>query len=59
MIYIGDETRDIEAAHDAKIKIIAVTWGLNSRQILTKYKPEWLVNAPDDVITVLTGEKNS
>ena len=29
MIYIGDETRDIEAARYAGIKVAAVTWGFN------------------------------
>ena len=37
-IYIGDETRDIEAARSAKMKVISVTWGYNSREILVKSK---------------------
>lgn len=33
--YIGDETRDVEAAKECGIYSIAVTWGFNSEKILT------------------------
>jgi len=34
IIYIGDEVRDVEACRKAGIRIIAVTWGLNSQAAL-------------------------
>ncbi len=39
VIYVGDEVRDIEAARQAKLKCIAVSWGYNSRQLLANSSP--------------------
>lgn len=50
--YIGDETRDIEAAHEAGIKSIAVTWGYNSEDILRMYSPEYLIDDPKTLLTI-------
>ena len=50
IIYIGDEDRDIIAAKKAKIKIIAVTWGFNSEKLLKEEKPDYLVNAPKEIL---------
>lgn len=33
-LYVGDEVRDIEACQKVGLDIIAVTWGLNSREAL-------------------------
>ncbi|MDZ4121383.1 MAG: HAD hydrolase-like protein, partial [Candidatus Cloacimonadaceae bacterium] len=40
LIYVGDETRDIIAAKKSKIKVIAVTWGFHTPQILASYDPD-------------------
>ncbi|EKD09863.1 HAD hydrolase-like protein [Limnospira platensis] len=48
-VYVGDETRDITAAHKSKIKSIAVTWGFNSANVLAKYKPDFMMNQPQDL----------
>jgi phosphoglycolate phosphatase len=53
VIYIGDEIRDIEAAHKAGLKIISVTWGFNSVSGLTTYGPDYLAHHPQQVITIL------
>ena len=37
ILYIGDETRDIEAARKSGISIAAVTWGYNSFQALKNF----------------------
>lgn len=42
--YVGDEVRDIEAAHAAKIHSIAVSWGFNSSARLKQAKPYQLIN---------------
>ncbi|MBK7733406.1 MAG: HAD hydrolase-like protein [Bacteroidales bacterium] len=34
IVYVGDETRDIEACQAAGIPVIAVSWGLNRRELL-------------------------
>ncbi len=46
VVYVGDEVRDIEAAKKAGIKVIAVSWGLNSKDILKKHKPDVFINSP-------------
>jgi phosphoglycolate phosphatase len=33
-LYVGDEVRDVEACREAGVEIIAVTWGLNTREAL-------------------------
>jgi HAD superfamily hydrolase (TIGR01549 family) len=52
-IYVGDETRDIEAAHKLKLKVISVTWGYNNKQILSTFRPDYLVDKPRDLLTIL------
>jgi phosphoglycolate phosphatase len=47
VFYIGDETRDIEAAKIAGIKSIAVTWGYNSKAILDNSNPDFLCESTD------------
>jgi HAD superfamily hydrolase (TIGR01549 family) len=53
VIYLGDEIRDIEAAKRTGIKIIAVSWGLQSRQSLAKYNPDFLIDQPEEIIEIL------
>ena len=53
IIYIGDEVRDIEAAKQAKIPIISVSWGANSKQLLQKYYPNYLVDNPEELLNIL------
>ena len=51
--YIGDETRDINAARKCGIRCIAVTWGYNSRKALAADKPDFLADRPEDLIDIL------
>ena len=44
LIYVGDELRDIEAAHKARITSIAVDWGFNTRERLKKAGPDEMVS---------------
>ena len=53
IIYIGDETRDIEAAHKVNIKIICVSWGFNTRKVLSKYSPDYLVDQPLEILKII------
>ena len=54
VVYVGDEDRDIIAAKKVKIKIIAVTWGFNSKAKLSKEKPDYLVDLPMQIIEVIS-----
>jgi phosphoglycolate phosphatase-like HAD superfamily hydrolase len=53
IVYVGDETRDIEASKKIHVKVIAVSWGFNSREALAKQKPEFLIHKPSELIEVM------
>ncbi|MEA5514002.1 HAD-IA family hydrolase [Nodularia sp. UHCC 0506] len=53
VIYVGDETRDIEASKKANIKVIAVAWGFNSPEALAKQNPDFLINHPSELLEVI------
>ena len=46
IIYVGDETRDIRSAQKSGISVVAVAWGFNSKQVLARQQPEFLVEQP-------------
>lgn len=50
--YIGDETRDIEAAKQSDIFSIAVTWGFNSEKALLRSQPHHIARKPEDILTI-------
>lgn len=52
-LYIGDETRDIEAAKSAGIKSVGVIWGFESEKLLKEARPDFLVEKPNDLLGVL------
>jgi len=47
--YVGDETRDIDAAKKAKIRAIAVSWGFNSTEALARSNPDFLASHPQEL----------
>jgi len=49
-VYIGDETRDIKAGRRAKVKTVAVPWGLNSKKALLRARPDILIEEPRDLL---------
>lgn len=51
--YIGDETRDIEAAKQCNMFSIAVTWGYNSEKILSQYYPHYIARVPADILKIV------
>lgn len=50
--YIGDETRDIDAARICGIKSIAVTWGFNKRNLLEAHKPDFLIDELMELLSI-------
>lgn len=56
VIYVGDETRDIEASKKANIQVIAVTWGFNSPEVLARQKPDFLIHKPVELLEVLNNK---
>jgi HAD superfamily hydrolase (TIGR01509 family) len=53
VIYVGDETRDVEAARQAGLTMIAVSWGFNSATVLAKHQPDQLIDQPEQLLAVL------
>lgn len=51
IVYVGDEARDVEACHKAKIPMIAVTWGFNSVKALRN--ADYLAKKPADIVKIL------
>lgn len=51
--YVGDETRDIEAARKAGVQAIAVTWGFNDRSALEEAAPDHLLDHPAHLLTLI------
>ncbi len=52
-VYIGDETRDIAAARMALIKGVSVTWGFNTRRILARQRPSYMIDKPKELIVIV------
>jgi phosphoglycolate phosphatase len=50
VFYIGDETRDIDAAKQNEIFSVAVTWGFNSEKILLQQSPHHVARKPEDLL---------
>lgn len=53
IIYVGDELRDIAAAHRIKAKVIAVTWGFNSSSSLKAHNPDYIINHPSALLDLI------
>lgn len=53
-LYIGDEVRDVEACQKTGIRIIAVTWGLNSKGALTKAGAETVATSDELLARILS-----
>lgn len=52
VVFIGDETRDIEAAKQNNVRSIAVTWGYNSEKALSEVNPSHLIHLPRDILRI-------
>jgi len=59
VLYIGDETRDIDASNKVKIKSIAVSWGYMSKSLLAEHQPWMLVDNVKQLKKAIEIWKNS
>lgn len=50
---IGDAVSDIRAAREAGVKSVAVGWGHQTKKKLITEKPDFLVDRPEDLLSVL------
>ncbi len=53
VLYVGDEIRDIEAAHAVEIPVAAVTWGFNAAEALEGAMPDFLINSPRELFDIV------
>ena len=49
-IYVGDETRDIEAARNSHVAGIAVCWGTNGREAMETEGPDYCIDDPSELL---------
>ena len=52
VFYIGDETRDIEAAKIVGISMIAVSWGFFPKETLLAHHPDYCLDSPSDLLSI-------
>ncbi len=51
-VYVGDESRDIDAAKEAGVKSASVSWGFNSKKMLAKHQPDYLIDKPEELLAI-------
>ncbi|KAB0682955.1 HAD hydrolase-like protein [Aureimonas leprariae] len=56
-VYVGDETRDAEAAAKAAMRFGAVTWGYSTRDVLFAYRPAYLFDRIEDIPAILPSRR--
>ena len=54
VVYVGDETRDIEACKKIGVKIAAVSWGYNLPEVLQAMQPDVLIDEPHSLANCIS-----
>jgi phosphoglycolate phosphatase len=49
-VLIGDSTNDINAGHNAGIKVCAVGYGMGNRERMAACRPDWFIEKPEQLI---------
>ncbi len=52
-VYVGDSDVDIETARNSGMKCIAVTWGFRDRAFLQSLKPDFITDAPEEILNII------
>ena len=55
LVYVGDETRDIEACKKAGVPIISVGWGFNTSMNLKSHNPDYFIEDPKELLEIAVG----
>ena len=53
-VLVGDSTNDINAAHNAGIRVCAVGYGMGNRNKMAFCRPDWFIEQPQDLIELFT-----
>lgn len=54
IIYVGDELRDVEACKKMAVKVIAVLWGFDPKNLLETGNPDCFAIEPEDIYNFAT-----
>lgn len=57
-LYIGDTDTDMKTGINANIDTIGVTWGFRSKKELESYNPKYIINHPNEIITIIEKYKS-
>jgi len=49
VLYIGDETRDLEATRKSEVSMIAVCWGLNGREVMINQGAAYCIDTASEL----------
>lgn len=53
VFFVGDSEVDIQTAKNAKIPVIAVTWGFRGKDTLEACKPDFIADNPEEVLDII------
>jgi len=56
---VCDTTRDIKDGHKLGLKVIAVAWGYHAPEALRKEKPDFLVNRPEEILSIINSGREA
>ncbi|HYO72733.1 MAG TPA: hypothetical protein VEU33_42325 [Archangium sp.] len=47
---VGDEERDVVACRKTKLRVLSVSWGLETLDVLTRAGPDSIAHQPTDIL---------
>ncbi len=53
VIYIGDSDVDMQTALNAGVPAVACTWGFCTRETLLQYNPQYIIDNPKHILTII------
>lgn len=53
LLYVADELRDLKICKKLNIDILSVTWGFDSRDLLSKYEPTYMIHEVEGILNVV------
>ena len=56
--YVGDTSGDVEAGKFATVKTIGISWGFQHKDVLSKSKPDFLVDDIIEIKEIINGAKD-
>lgn len=56
VLYVGDMPADVQAAKNAGVKSVAVTWGWIHKEKLEKEQPDFLIEKPEELLEIVKNE---